>query len=564
MIDPQDGAVSDGAGAAVDAETGGAESSDKGLGQGRGQRGRDGGATRGEAASSLPGEGAGMGRPDGVSDLEGAGTGLCAEIRKLVALAIPLAAVQVGSNFFGVADTAIVGRLGAVPLAAVGIGHSVFFGGSIVGNGIMMGFDPLMSQALGAGDEARARELLWQSIWMAIIVGLTLTVPLVVIAPFLEIFGIERAVAATGGDYLWVRTLSLIPLLVFLGARSYLQAKGRTASLVWGIVAANLLNVILTMWLAYGGGILPAWLGPLCRMPALGAVGAAIASVACVLLQLSFVAIALRRIPAPGFDASLRRFNARDIRRAFWVGLPIGLQMTAEVGFFVIVTFLAGRLGALELASHQIAMTLAGMTFSFALGVGAAASVRVGHGVGARSVSSVRRAGFTAFAMGGGVMALSALCFFLWPSELAGLLSSDETVLAIAAPLVAVAAFFQLSDGFQAIGAGVLRGAGDVKFAFATNLIGHYAIGLPVALGLGLGAGMGVIGLWWGICAGLTAVAVTLFARFALISRREIRPLDVAATKARALSSEVSVARGIEALSDKSSDVSSVVSSDRR
>ncbi|MBQ4334249.1 MAG: MATE family efflux transporter, partial [Myxococcaceae bacterium] len=433
------------------------------------------------------------------------------------------------------------------------IGHSVFFGGSIVGNGIMMGFDPLMSQALGAGDEARARELLWQSIWMAIIVGLTLTVPLVVIAPFLEIFGIERAVAATGGDYLWVRTLSLIPLLVFLGARSYLQAKGRTASLVWGIVAANLLNVILTMWIAFGGGRLPDWTGPLRLMPAMGAVGAAIASVACVLLQLSFVAIALRRVPAPGFDASLRRFNARDIRRAFWVGLPIGLQITAEVGFFVIVTFLAGRLGALQLASHQIAMTLAGMTSSCALGVGAAASVRVGRGVGARSVSSVRRAGFTAFAIGGGVMALSALCFFLWPSELSRLLSSDANVLAIAAPLVAVAAFFQLSDGFQAIGAGVLRGAGDVKFAFVTNLIGHYAIGLPVALGLGLWADRGVIGLWWGICAGLTAVAVTLFARFALISRREIRPLDMAATQTRGRDLEAFATGEGEVLSGESS-----------
>lgn len=544
MNDTQDGAA---------AETGGADNSPAGLVADRERRCGDGGAMNGAAESRLAG-GIGAGaRAKGVSASEGAEAGLSAEIKKLVALAIPLAAVQVGSNFFGVADTAIVGRLGAVPLAAVGIGHSVFFGGSIVGNGIMMGFDPLMSQALGAGDEARARQLLWQSIWMALIVGGVLTVPLIAIAPFLELFGIERAVALMGGDYLWVRTLSLIPLLVFLGARSYLQAKGRTASLVWGIVAANLLNVILTMWIAFGGGRLPDWTGPLRLMPAMGAVGAAIASVACVLLQLSFVAIALRRVPAPGFDASLRRFNARDIRRAFWVGLPIGLQMTAEVGFFVIVTFLAGRLGALQLASHQIAMTLAGMTFSCALGVGAAASVRVGRGVGARSVSSVRRAGFTAFAIGGGVMALSALCFFLWPSELSRLLSSDANVLAIAAPLVAVAAFFQLSDGFQAIGAGVLRGAGDVKFAFVTNLIGHYAIGLPVALGLGLWADRGVIGLWWGICAGLTAVAVTLFARFALISRREIRPLDMAATQTRGRDLEAFATGEGEVLSGESS-----------
>lgn len=451
------------------------------------------------------------------------------EIWQLVRLAAPLAAVQVGSNFFGVADTAIVGRLGAVPLAAVGLGHSVFFGMSVVGNGIMMGFDPLMSQALGARDEVRARELLWQSVWLALIVGGGLTLPLMAIAPFLHLFGIEEAVAGTSFSYLLVRTISLIPLLLFLGIRSYLQAKAKTASLVWGIVVANVCNVIVTWWLAFGGEALPIWLGPLRRMPALGAVGAAVASTLCVAIQLLIVVAALRRIPVTGFDKSRRGFNGADAKRAFWVGLPIGLQMTAEVGFFVIVTFLAGRMGALDLAAHQIAITLAGMTFSFALGVGAAASVRVGRGVGARCVASVRRAGFTAFAIGGGVMAFSALCFFLWPGELAALLSNDASVLGIAAPLVAVAAFFQLSDGFQAIGAGVLRGAGDVKFTFLTNLIGHYAIGLPVALGLGIAAGMGVIGLWWGVCAGLTAVAVTLFARFIHLSRRAIAPLEMSA-----------------------------------
>lgn len=451
------------------------------------------------------------------------------EIWKLVQLAAPLAAVQVGSNFFGVADTAIVGRLGAVPLAAVGLGHSVFFGGSVVGNGIMMGFDPLMSQALGARDEVRARELLWQSVWLALIVGSVLTVPLVAIAPFLHLFGIEAEVAKTSFAYLLVRTISLIPLLVFLGVRSYLQAKARTASLVWGIAVANACNVIVTWWLAFGGEGLPAWMGPLRHMPALGAVGAAVASTLCVAIQLVIVVMALRRIPVAGFDRPRRRFNGADVKRAFWVGLPIGLQMMAEVGFFVIVTFLAGRMGAIDLAAHQIAITLAGMTFSFALGIGAAASVRVGRGVGAGSLSSVRRAGFTAFSIGGGVMALSALCFFLWPGELAALLSDDAGVLGIAAPLVAVAAFFQLSDGFQAIGAGVLRGAGDVKFTFVTNLIGHYAIGLPVALGLGIAAGLGVLGLWWGVCAGLTAVALTLLWRFSRLSRRAIRPLNAPA-----------------------------------
>ena len=453
--------------------------------------------------------------------------GLGHEIRELVRLALPLALVQVGSNLFGVSDTAIVGRLGAVPLAAVGLGHSVFFGVTIAGSGIMMGFDPLISQALGAKDELRARALLWQSLWLALITGLVLTIPLAVLAPFLSIFGISRELAEAGTPYLLIRTLGLIPLLIFLGARCYLQAKGKTASLVWGIIAANAANVAVTAWLAFGGRALPCWTGPLRLMPALGASGAAVASTLCVLIQLGFVLAALKDIPAPGFTPAMRRICRRDLKAAFRIGLPIGLQMTAEVGIFVIVSILAGRLGDSQLAAHQIAITLAGLTFSFAQGVGAAGSVRVGLGVGAGSLATVRRAGFTSFGIGLGFMSCSAVCFFLWPRGLSGLLSNDADVLAIAAPLLGVAAFFQLSDGFQAVGAGVLRGAGDVNFPFITNLAGHYGVGLPVAIWLGVRGSLGIRGLWWGICAGLTAVAVTLFIRFVLIARRPIRPLAV-------------------------------------
>ncbi len=459
------------------------------------------------------------------SGTSGTSRGLGDEIRALVRLALPLALVQAGSNLFGVSDTAIIGRLGAVPLAAVGLGHAVFFGVTIAGSGIMMGFDPLISQALGAKDELRARSLLWQSIWMALAAGLVLTCPLLILAPFLSVFGISRELAQAGTPYLLVRTLGLIPLLIFLGARCYLQAKGKTASLVWGIIVANAVNVAVTIWLAFGGSILPGWTGPLRRMPALGATGAAAASTLCVLIQLLFVLAALRDIPAPGFTPSMRRLCTNDLKMAFRIGLPVGLQMTAEVGIFVIVSVLAGRLGDGQLAAHQIAITLAGMTFSFAQGVGAAGSVRVGIGVGAGSLATVRRAGFTSFGIGLAFMSCSAVCFFIWPMELSGLLSSDTAVLAISAPLLSVAAFFQLSDGFQAVGAGVLRGAGDVKFPFITNLAGHYGVGLPIALWLGVRGTMGVQGLWWGICAGLTAVAVTLFIRFVLITRRPIRPL---------------------------------------
>ena len=225
-------------------------------------------------------------------------------------------------------------------------------------------------------------------------------------------------------------------------------------------------------------------------------------------------------------EAPLRSPRWHDLAAAARIGIPVGLQMGAEVGVFAVVGVLAGRLGSMSIAAHQIAISLASFTFCAALGVGNAASVRVGWAIGARDRAAVRRAGLVAFITGASIMSIAALSFWLIPKQLALLLSDRSDVIAASVPLLAVAALFQISDGIQGVGAGVLRGAGDTKFAFLANLIGHYAIGLPIAVVLGLHWGRGVIGLWWGLCAGLTAVALALLLRFLHLSSRDILPLE--------------------------------------
>jgi MATE family multidrug resistance protein len=234
----------------------------------------------------------------------------------------------------------------------------------------------------------------------------------------------------------------------------------------------------------------------------------------------------VKRLPVEGFERGMRRMSVPEVKHAARVGTPIGLQMGAEVGVFALVGILAGRLGARSLAAHQVAISLASFTFCAAVGVGMAGTVRVGWAVGARDTPAARRSGLTAFAGGAAIMSIAALCFWLAPSALARMLSDQPEVIAAAVPLLAVCAVFQLSDGVQGVGAGVLRGAGDTRFAFLANLFGHYGIGLPVAILLGFKLGQGVIGLWWGLCAGLTAVAIGLLARFLHLSSREIVPLE--------------------------------------
>jgi MATE family multidrug resistance protein len=237
------------------------------------------------------------------------------------------------------------------------------------------------------------------------------------------------------------------------------------------------------------------------------------------------LAPAMRSLAPDAPDRAARRPDAGEIVHAARVGTPIGLHMAAEVGLFALVGLLAGRFGAEQLAAHQVALVLASFSFTAALGVGNAGSVRVGLAVGARHAEATRLAGLIAFASAALLMAGFALIYAVFPRRLGLLLTDHPAVLAAAIPLIGIAAVFQISDGVQAVGAGVLRGAGDTRFAFYANVAGHYAVGLPVATLLAFRFGFGLIGLWWGLCAGLTAVALALFVRFWRLSSRPIEPL---------------------------------------
>ncbi len=447
------------------------------------------------------------------------------ELSALGRLALPLALANAAQSFMGLVDTAILGRAGAAPLAGTGLGNLIFWAITILGVGLMMGLDPLISQAVGAGDRARARSLLWQGAWLACAAAAALAVPMALTPVALVPLGIPPEVARQATGYLLLRMPSLPFLLFFYAGRSYLQAHGAARAVLATAVAANLVHVPVDLLLVFGGASLPAWAGPLQRIPAMGAAGSGLATSLSFALQAGILGLAIRWVGVDQPARGLRRLAPAELRRAARVGLPVGLHMAAEVGVFALVGFLAGRLGREPLAAHQIAIAVASFSFNAAVGIGNAGSVRVGWAVGARDTPAARRAGLTAFGAGAGFMSLWGLCFLLFPSQLARLMTDQPEVVAAAAPLMVVAGVFQISDGIQGVGAGVLRGAGDTRFTFLANMVGHWAVGLPVALGLGVGLGLGVTGLWWGLCTGLTAVAAGLLARFLRLSSREIVPL---------------------------------------
>ncbi|MFO0584136.1 MAG: MATE family efflux transporter [Anaeromyxobacter sp.] len=450
---------------------------------------------------------------------------LRSEMAALSRLALPLALAQAGQALMGIVDAAVVGRAGAGALAAVGLGTTFTMTLAVTGMGVMQGLDPLISQAVGAGDRAGARRLLWQGLWLALGVGAALTLPFLFIPRVLVPLGIDPALAGPAGDYFLWRLPGLPAFFAYMAARAYLQGLGLGRPMVVATVLANVANLLLDVLLVYGGAGLPAWAGPLRLVPSLGATGAAIATTLCTVLQLLVLAFAIRAAD-PGVAPPSRRPDPRVLGAALRVGWPVGVHLGAEVGIFALVGFLAGRLGALPMAAHQLAISVASFTFTFAVGFGQAGSVRVGWAVGARDRAAARRAGLAAFASGVLFMTCAALAFLLFPEAIAGAFSNDPDVIALASRLLAVAAVFQLFDGLQGVGAGVLRGAGETHFTLVANLFGHWLLGFPATLALGFWMGMGVIGLWWGFVLGLGTVGLLLVGRFLVVSSREIRPLE--------------------------------------
>lgn len=422
-----------------------------------------------------------------------------------------------------VVDSAVVGRVGAIELAATGLGASLFFGYSILGMGALMGIDPLISQAFGGGDPARARRLFWQGVWLALAISVITCLGILTAPSLIAAVGVEPIVGAEAWIYLAIRSANVPTMFLFFVARSYLQASHVTRPMVIAMVAGNVFNLLADLLLVFGGGALPLWAGPLRSIPAMGVAGAALASVLGGVLQVVVMAFAVASVD-PGRSVS-RRPHRREMLASLHVGVPVGLQMGAEFGVFALVGLLAGRMGALALAAHQLALTLAAFTFTIALGVGAAGSVQVGRAIGAGDSGRTRREGTLSFLLGGGVMVFGAILFLVMPETIARIVTDQPDVIAAAVPLLAVAAVFQISDGIQAVGSGVLRGAGDTRFAFVANVVAHWGIGLPVALILGFRMQMGIVGLWWGLCTGLTVVAAILVWRFLRLSSAEIRPV---------------------------------------
>lgn len=436
------------------------------------------------------------------------------ELVATLRLAIPIALAQFGFIALTLVDTAVVGRTSTTALAGAAIGRSLVFAVSSIGMGIASAIEPLASQAYAANEPDRA----WQSLRRTLIT-LFCAWPLLVMTAFgatamLPWLGVDAPTLAAARDNLVGQVPVLFLFPAFIAAKSFLQAEGHTRSVVEAALLANLVNWIACNLLVRGDEALRDWgLSPLGLRPhgTLGAGFAASIAAAVMfgwLLRPCFRRRVIGTTPPPSY------------LRIVTLGVPMGLQLLAEIGVFSLVSFLAAKFGTTSVAAHQIALGLASFSFMGALGVSGATAVRVGRAIGLGQ--SPRRAGMIGIATGGAVMTVSIFVFTLAPRWLVQRFTTDPEVLRLGVPLMAIAAMFQFFDGMQVVAGGALRGAGDVRFAFFANLFCHWCIGLPISIWLGFYAGWQIRGFWVGLCSGLIAVALTMTARFFSVTSRPI------------------------------------------
>jgi MATE family multidrug resistance protein len=434
------------------------------------------------------------------------------EIRQTLMLAFPIVIGQVSQMLMGATDAVMIGRVGKVPLAASAFTHSLFMLVFIVAIGVLMSVSVLVARAHGARQSRECAAILQHGMLLGLGLGVAGMAAMLAARPWLGHFGQPPEVVAEVRPYFDLIAWSIIPTLVFQVLRQFSEAVDRPWVPMGILLGGVGLNVLLNWILIYGN------LGA----PVLGLAGAGWATLTARVVAAVLLWWWLARRPEIRNEwpsavlphAWLTKLTWPRLREMLRIGVPAAIYLLFEVGAFSAAALMMGLLGTVELAAHHIALTCAGFTFMFPLGISIAVSVRIGRAVGEERLGALRMIGFGALGAGTLVMLGCALFFLLAGRSLVAGFSTDLEVIALAAQLLVVAAIFQLFDGAQVIASGALRGMTDVILPMVITFIAYWVIALPGGYWFGVRGAYGPLGIWAALAAGLAAAALLLIWRF--------------------------------------------------
>jgi multidrug resistance protein, MATE family len=440
------------------------------------------------------------------------------ELPAMMTLAWPLILSNLTFALIQATDVVLMGWLGPRQLAASALGINLTWPLGFAAFGILTAASPMMATALGAKTRSvhEVRRSFRQSVWLSLMITVPLWLLLWNAEPVIRALGQEPALARDAALFMRGYMWTMLPWLLFQAMRNFLAAVERPGWVLGVSIAGIVVNAILGWALIFGR------LG----MPELGIFGGGLASsIVWSLLALALVVVILT-------DRQFRRFHLfGHLWRADWprfwrmirLGLPIGLAFGFEGAVFGAAAYLMGLIGADSLAAHAVALQIAALTFMVPWGLSQAATVRVGRALGRRDPAGMARSGWTAWVLGVGFMASMATIMWLFPRELITLFLEDTAenarVIALGVTFLAVAAAFQIFDGAQVVGAGMLRGLHDTRVPMLFALLGYWGIGLGFGTWLAFERGWGGAGIWIGLALGLAIVAVLMIGRWTMRDR---------------------------------------------
>lgn len=417
----------------------------------------------------------------------------------MLGLAGPIVAVQVGLQLMGFVDTLMVGRVSADALAGVALGNFFFFNIAIFGMGVLMALDPVVAQAVGADDQIGIRRAVQRGMLFGLGVSLVVGIAFLGSGTALRLLRQPAAVVPLAHDFVRLSIPGLPAFFLFIVLRQSLQAMLVVRPVLVAMVVGNVVNLLANWMLIFGHG----------GAPPMGVAGSAWSTVIARWAMLLTLLWQAWPVLGPHLRGAWRdALLLGPLWRMARLGTPIGLQWFFEVGTFALATLMAGWLGTVPLAGHEVALSLASLTFMVPLGFSGAAASLVGQEIGRGDMPAARRHAAGAFVLGVSFMVVSALVMRLFPVTIARWFTPDAAVMAMAATLIPIAGVFQVFDGAQAVASGLARGSGDTAVPMLLHLVGFWGIGIPLSAVLAFRTTMGTAGIWWGLTGGLVCAAL--------------------------------------------------------
>jgi len=429
-----------------------------------------------------------------------------------MALAVPIMVGQVSQMLMGILDSVMVGRVGAVPLAGaafVGAVFTVFFVGCI---GLLQPGAVLVAREHGAGRDELCGLWLRHARWLAWVAGAGLGAVMLGLLLVKDHFGQPAEVVAIMGPYFAIIAVSLVPTLLFQADRQFAEALGRPWAPLGIMLGCVALNAALNWVFIYGKLGFPAW----------GLTGAGVATLVARVVSVLVLRAWLERVPefrVAMAEARRPGVEAARMRELLALGLPMGAALFFETAAFSAAAVMAGWLGTVALAAHQIVISCAGLTFMVPLGVALALSVRVSKAVGAGQREGVRPMAVGATLVVVATAAVMTLGYVVWGGRIAALFVADAAVVALAGRVFVVVVFFQLFDGLQVVFAGALRGLTDVRVPTLVAFAVYWGVALPLGFFWGVQGSGGLMAIWIALAAGLALAAILLGARLRWMTR---------------------------------------------